>query len=193
LSPDSYTARYFLGHALWMTGDLDGAIAASREATRFSRGEPRAWSQLVEVLAEARRYEDVLATTGAAWQQHPLLRESPSSAFRYHAARAAVQCAAGRGPKAPPAPEPPAYRKQAITLLTAELAALPKIVARDRAFVHQRLGDWLTAKELAPVREPAGVAQLPSEERDVWTKLWAEVRDLHDRTAPAAGSLKVVK
>ena len=40
--------------------------------------------------------------------------------------------------------------------------------------------DW------ASVRDPTALEKLPPEEREAWRKLWADVRDLRDRSAPQA-------
>jgi hypothetical protein len=89
-----------------------------------------------------------------------------------------------KGPHSPPPAERPAYRKQALDLLAAQLAEIRTLGDADRQFVHQMMRSWLGQFEFASVRDPAAVAQLPPDERDAWNKLWAEVRDLRDRTAP---------
>src|SRR5262245_62606575 len=89
----------------------------------------------------------------------------------------------------PPA-ERPAYRRHALNLLTAQLAEVRTLGDADRSLVHQMMQSWLGHVEFASVRDPAEVERLPPEERDAWQKLWADTRDLRDRTAPTAGPPK---
>ena len=70
---------------------------------------------------------------------------------------------------------------------TTELAAVRGLAAADRPFVHQRMQRWLEEGDLASVRDPMAAEGLPADERDAWEGLWAEVRDLRDRTAPQGG------
>jgi serine/threonine-protein kinase len=84
--------------------------------------------------------------------------------------------------------ERPALRRQALDWLTADLAAWQERAATDpakpRTAVHGRMANWLTDPDLASVREPAGLENLPADERAGWVKFWAEVRQLRDATAP---------
>ena len=141
----------------------------------------------------AGRHAEALQVTLAALQQNPAWAEDPRNYLRYNAACLAMNCADGKGANAPPPAERPAYRKQALDLLTAELAAIRKLAAADRAFVHRTMQHWLEDEDLASVRDPKAVEQLPPDERDAWKKLWADVRDLRDRTAPQTGAPKSVK
>ena len=128
-----------------------------------------------------------------AWAVHPR-----TYTLRYLAARFALSCAEGKGADAPPPAERPAYRQQALDHLTAVLATMRKRAAsdrtpvayaiKDRTFVHWRMKAWLVDEDLASVRDPRAVGRLPPDERDAWTRLWADVRDLRDRTAPQSDS-----
>jgi hypothetical protein len=101
-----------------------------------------------------------------------------------------MNCADGEGTDAPPPSERPAYRAQALELLTAELAAIRKLTVTDGAFVHQHMEYWLVDKDLQSVRDPKAVERLPQEEREAWAKLWADVRALRDATPSPTGSAK---
>ena len=46
------------------------------------------------------------------------------------------------------------------------------------------MAHWLTDPDLASVRERAELEKLPLDERVGWVKLWTEVRELRDATAP---------
>ena len=122
-----------------------------------------------------------------ALQQDPTLAESPHDYFRFNAACFAMNCADGKGINSPSPAERTAYRKQALDLLTADLAWNRKRAAADRAFAHRRMQLWLGDEDLASVRDPAGMDALPQDEREAWRKLWADVRELRDRSAPQGG------
>ena len=96
-------------------------------------------------------------------------------------------CADGKGAEPTPAAERPALRKQALDLMTADLAAIRKFAATDRAFAHEALDHRLVDEDFASVRDPKAIGQLPPTEREAWSKLWAEVRELRDRPAPPPG------
>src|SRR5262249_42686610 len=68
--------------------------------------------------------------------------------FRYDAACFAMNCADGKGISTPAPAERAAYRKQALELQTAELAATRKLIATNRAFVHIMMTHWLSDPDL---------------------------------------------
>jgi eukaryotic-like serine/threonine-protein kinase len=189
---DSSLGQYWIGQALLQKRDWEGAIAAFREAVRPKPGRPlrgqvlqSAHLRLGATLSNAGRHVESLRETLAVLQQNPAWAENPRTYFRSEAAWVAMNCADGRGLNPPAPAERPAYRKQALDLLTADLTALRKLPAADRPWVHQQTKYWLTNWEVTSVIGPA-VEQLPPDERDAWKKVWADVRDLRDRTAPHA-------
>ena len=182
LGSDSYFAHVALGFSLLATKDWDGAAAELRTAIPLLPSDVRAHTGLIMALTSADRHTEALEATLAAFRQRPHWAEDPRSHFRYDAACSAANCADGKGVNPPPPAEGPAYRKQALDFLTAELAAMRKLAATDRAFVYRMMQHWLVDTDLVSVREPAAVERLPPKERDAWKKLWADVRDLRDRT-----------
>jgi tetratricopeptide (TPR) repeat protein len=103
--------------------------------------------------------------------------------FRFLAANAAIQAAAGQGRDAAGLSEAERtrWRRQALAWLQAELKALAKRPAAPR---KQTLKQWLGDPDLASVRDGKEVARLPADEREGWQKLWGEVRRLSS-SAPA--------
>jgi tetratricopeptide (TPR) repeat protein len=191
LDPDGmYWAYLVMGSALEKLKDLDGAAAAYREANhRFPDLEPpRALLGLVSTLTAAGRHAEVLAELLATFRRHPGWANQTGMGLRYLAARAATLCADGKGVGPPPLAERPACRKQAHDLLTGELAAVRRVAAQNPASAYRRAWEWLQDGHMATVREPAALAALPAEERAAWTRLWSDVRDLRDRTAPVGDS-----
>jgi hypothetical protein len=65
--------------------------------------------------------------------------------------------------------------------------------ASDAAAVHDDCGKWLANTALASVRDEEALALLTTDEREQWGKLWADVRSLHDRSAPAKAALPAGK
>jgi serine/threonine protein kinase len=180
-----------LGRALAKKKDWDGAVAAVREATRLQPKYGPAYSRLAVILQEAGRHAEALKAMLDAIREHPDLAAEPRCNLRYNAACLAINCAGGLGVNAPPEAERPAYRKQALDFLTADLAAVRKVAANDPAQGHRFMQVWLADKDLDSVRQPTAVERLPPHERDAWNKLWTEVRVLHDQTAPrSAGATR---
>jgi tetratricopeptide (TPR) repeat protein len=185
------TAYLGLGAALIAAGREAEADDVSREALRLKLkpDEPSWLASLGRALATAGKPAEALRMTRANLGRNPAWAEDPRNSLRYSAACFAMNCADGKGTDAPPPSERPAYRRQALDLLTAELAAIRKLTVTDGAFVHQQMAHWLGDKYLASVRDPQAVERLPPEERAAWAKLWANVRELRYAASPT-GSVK---
>lgn len=124
--------------------------------------------------------------------------EAAAVGRKEEAAKAALRAAAGAGTAPPPPAERPALRAEALKWLRAELA-LGRIgagivgaagaSAEDRGFVTaaslgSRACRWLRDPLFAPVRDPAGLAELPEDERRRWSAFWNEVRAVGGSAAP---------
>lgn len=59
--------------------------------------------------------------------------------------------------------------------LTQKIAALPKADPQTRAGFELQLGRWQIDPDLASVREPAALAQMPTSDRLAWQQLWNNV------------------
>jgi hypothetical protein len=181
-----------MGEALSKKKEWGAAIAALREAIRlvqerrFQMMLPSAHLALGTAFAGAGQHAEALEEFITALQRNPTMAEDARSHLGYNAACMAMNCADGKGMSPPAAAERAAYRKQALELLTAELAATRKLAATDRAFVHRMMQHWLRDADLASGRDPTAVELMPPDERDAWRKLWADVRELRDRSAPQA-------
>jgi serine/threonine protein kinase/tetratricopeptide (TPR) repeat protein len=178
--------------ALLGAGRHAEAVAALREAARLYPDDPTWPVFLGAALAQADRHAEGLRVALAALK-NPAWAEDPRNYLRYEAACLAMNCADGKGANPPAPAERPAHRKQALDLLTADVAALRKLTAADRAFVHRTVQHWLVDKDLVSVRDPQAVERLPPGERKAWTKLWADVRDLRGRPAPPTAPPRPVK
>jgi tetratricopeptide (TPR) repeat protein len=188
-------AHLWMGEALSKKKDWEAAIAALREAIRLLPERPArmylpsAYLALGTALASAGRHAEGLQEMLSALRKDPTVVEDPMSYVRYNTASLAMNCAEGKGMNALAPVEGSAYRKQALELLTAELSAMRKLAASDRAFVHRMMQHWLGDADMASGRDPTAVEGLPAEEREAWLKLWADVRELRDRSAPQAESV----
>jgi serine/threonine-protein kinase len=101
---------------------------------------------------------------------------------RYNAARSAARAAAGQGEDAArlPAKAKAALRRQSLDWLRAELAGWAALAAdeKSRPQLRQSLRQWRETPDLAGVRDPAALAQLPVAERAGWANFWADAADL---------------
>jgi Protein kinase domain len=111
--------------------------------------------------------------------------DDPRNYLRFNAACSAMKCANAKGLNPPMPVDRPEYRKQALGLLSAELATIRKLPTSDREFVFWTMQDWFANNDLAAVRDLALTAALPEAERDVWNKFWTDVRELSASTAPS--------
>jgi hypothetical protein len=104
------------------------------------------------------------------------------SNLRYDAACFAALAAAGRGTDSARLPdkERAGLRRQALAWLRAELTAQAGD-AKARRQLAQTLRHWQEDTDLAAVRDPAALAQLPPPERAACQKLWADVAALLER------------
>jgi tetratricopeptide (TPR) repeat protein len=127
---------------------------------------------------------------GEAFTEQPELAEDLKAAHRDDAACAAALAGCGRGKDAAKvdATERARWRKQALEWLRADLTLWAKLLDSDtpqaRAGVQQKLRHWQRDPDLAGLRDPAALAELPEAEREGWRQLWADVGALLKRASP---------
>ncbi len=119
-----------------------------------------------------------------ALQADPKLADDRQKQYRCNAACAASLAAAGQARDEPPLDDAAKalLRRQALDWLRAELAVLgqqlqsggPGAAAQALAI----LAHWQKDTDLAGIRDAAGLAQLPADERKACTQLWADVAAL---------------
>jgi serine/threonine-protein kinase len=108
---------------------------------------------------------------------------------RFSAAGAAARAAAGddREDPNPSAAERARLRGQALGWLQADLDGWKRHAQGTRAERDQArraLESWQRSADLASLRDPAALRQLPVDEQQVWEKLWADVARLRSRLPP---------
>jgi tetratricopeptide (TPR) repeat protein len=183
LYPKSCLAYQCMGRALAKKKDEKGAIAAFEEAFRLCPIEPWAIRLHAMGLLELGRPAEAVRELVDALGRSPSWADDPRLYLRYGAACAAMNCADGQGSPPVSMAQRQGFRKQALELLSADLAALAKLAASDGRFVHLTLQHWLADGALESVRPPR-IADLPADERRGWEELWARVRAL-SRPSPS--------
>jgi tetratricopeptide (TPR) repeat protein len=218
-----------MGEVYWYhLGDLDGAIAAYRQALTMPNTthagrvwKPRAEKNLARALvfraiqerlprllggedrpgsaAEAveiaracqykRYYEAMSRFYAIAFALEPKLADDLEAWHRFNAACGAALAADGRGNDAARLDESARarLRRQALGWLRDDLAGWTRREAggqvSDRSKMRDHLALWHRDGDLASVRDADALAKLPSEERQAWAKLWADVESLEKKVA----------
>jgi len=200
LRPDSSYALECMGEAFSKKKDWDGAVAAFRDAVRVDPKNSPAFFHLGVALQErmdwdgaATAFREAVGLTLSVLREYPTVADDPRKDLRYNAVCLLMNCADVMAANTPLQDQGMAHRNQALDLLAAALSTLEMLAATDPDFVHRKMQHWLADKDLQSTHNPMAVEQLPPNERDAWKKLWADVRDLRDRTAPKTGSQESVK
>jgi tetratricopeptide (TPR) repeat protein len=133
-----------------------------------------------QYAASARFYDE-------SFKAQPRLAEDLRAGRRYQAACAASLAGCGQNGDSVSLDEEARtrWRRQALTWLQADLALWRKQLegrTDRRALVRLKLRPWLDDADLAGLRDPQGLADLPATERAAWQRFWAEVADLLRRT-----------
>jgi serine/threonine-protein kinase len=186
------------GHALGsrLPGWTHPSAAWLEQAQRLAALEP-----IVSAPARRRDPRDAeeaysLAIIAAREQRWSLAADEFALAFerdpsradvglaRLEAACAAAECAlaASRASDAEDAARARDWRAQALAWMQREIEARRKQVdgAQSLPVVLTTLAAWRAARELASVREVAGLSELPAGERTAWETAWSEIDHLAD-------------
>jgi hypothetical protein len=124
-----------------------------------------------------------------AFAADPKLADELDADNRYAAACAAALAAAGRGADAGQLDEKERtrWRRQALEWLRADRKARDNLLqggkVEDVRLLRQRLRHWQRDPDLAGLRDPAAVAELPADEQQACKQFWAEVEALLARAA----------
>ena len=179
IDPNDPVPHNGLGNVLMLERDGDGAIKAFQEAARLKNRFAPTYKNLADLLAKQEKHFAALQVLRDGLHVDPEF----IAHFRYDLARYACLLASGLAKDAPPQFDKCVLHREALGWLTTELASLRKLAgdSRNKPTVHKALLDWLANPDLASVRE---VEKLPSDERESWYRLWAEIRQFRDDTAP---------
>jgi tetratricopeptide (TPR) repeat protein len=175
-----------LGDALAAKGLAAEAVQAYRKALEIDppgRCAP-ALLGLGGALARLGRYHEAVRSYRSAFSAQPELAEHLRAGHRLAAARAAALAAADKARGAGPTDgkDRAGLRRQALDWLRADLAAWAKAVDKgppqDRRLARRTLAHWQKDPDLAGLRDPEALAQLPQAEGDACRRLWADVAAL---------------
>jgi tetratricopeptide (TPR) repeat protein len=165
-------------HQLALAQKLTAVLAGDSKPSPAERLEYAQVCNLKELYAGAARlYADAFAAD-------PKLADDLRASHRYNAACNAALAGCGRGEDAKQLDdkERTRWRKRALDWLQADLKAQRGQLknwwpgAADQA--RQALRHWQQDADLAGLRDPAAVAQLPADEQQACKKLWADVAAL---------------
>jgi tetratricopeptide (TPR) repeat protein len=134
------------------------------------------------------RYADAVRFYRSAFDGDPSLMKTLQHRRLFNAARAAVRAGLGEGIEPSPAAERPGFLQQGLDWLKLELGVRERFVTTtpsSAAGTYKTMKSWLAEPAFAAVRDAERPAALPPEEARDWRALWAAVRALRDRTAPA--------
>ena len=150
------------------------------------KAQPRDAAETLEfayLAHEQQRFAAASRLFDRAFAIEPKLAQDRNRSNRYNAACAAALAASGEGRDAPSLDKVARdrLRRQAHHLLKADLAALEpfrKGQPFERAQLQRTLSHWKVDTDLASLRSPQALAQLPEPDRRDWKALWDEVDSL---------------
>ncbi len=179
INPKSAFCRYNLGIALYRKGRVDEAFGDLQQSVKLDPNYIVAHANLAVLLRARGRVAEAIDHLQQAVR---LEGEKPTEIrrllvrYRYEAACANVQSAAGRGSEDARRGEPEraGKRRQALDWLRANLELTGRL-RNDGEILEWSLTTWLSDPALAGVRDPAALATLPHAEREPWRRLWTDV------------------
>jgi eukaryotic-like serine/threonine-protein kinase len=137
--------------------------------------------EFADLLMNRKRFDAAARFFAEALAADPKQADDIRRGNRYNAACSAALAASGRAKDEPPLDDAAKVqmRRRALDWLRADLAAWTRILrnpsAPARPQIHQTLQHWQADPDLAGVRDPAALAQLPEAELTSWRDLWAAV------------------
>jgi WD40 repeat protein len=171
-----WDARPFPGSVLARANRLPAILKGEDQPADNS--ERLAFAQMAY---DGRRFTAAVRLWAEALAADPKLDTDCWNHYRFHAACAAAQAAAGRGQDKPSldGAAKARLRRQALGWLKAELTAWRQASQIIEPHVQEKVGDtlahWKEGTDLAGIRDEKELARLPEEERKEWQSLWTDV------------------
>jgi tetratricopeptide (TPR) repeat protein len=191
INPYFQEAHLHLGRFLLQAKhDVAGAVDHYRSCVeRFPTWHEGYDGLVVALIRKGAPAEAVRVYYEAVRGEHRNWPEAVRRQLRYNAACAAARAGTGAGEDAPPQADRVAFRQQALDWLRTELDSFRKSFEANptasQAAVAKAMKRWLADADLASVREPAAIEQLPAAEQSAWNQIWGDVRKLlADAAAP---------
>jgi eukaryotic-like serine/threonine-protein kinase len=137
--------------------------------------------QITCLCNDRRLYATGARACDAAFRADPSLADDPELRNRYNAACLAALAGSGRGSGEPQPDEAERcrLRARALSWLQAQLAAWSKrleaATLEGRKVALKRLDEFRTDPDLADIRLPIALADLPAPEQEAWRTFWGEV------------------
>jgi tetratricopeptide (TPR) repeat protein len=179
INSESAYSQLNLGVALYKKGRVDEAFRHLQQAVNLDPNYAHAHANLAALLRARGRVAEAIDHLQQAVR---IESEKPTEIrrrlvlYRYEAACADIQSAAGRGFEDARRGEPTRVdkRRQALDWLRANLELTTKL-RNDGEVLEWSLATWLSDPALAGIRDPAALAKLPDAERELWRHLWTDV------------------
>ncbi len=177
-SPRGREARQFRSFSAVLRGE--GKPTDPAERLEFAR-----------LAHQQKRYAFAARQSAEAFAAEPKLADDLKTAHRYNAARSAALAAVGQGKEEAPLDDAAKakLRGQALEWLMAELSAWGKHPSQ-RA-IMRTVNQWQQDIDLVAIRDKEALAKLPAEERQAFTKLWADVAELRKKAESGFRALPV--
>ncbi len=164
----------------------DAVLRLDAKLTAVLRGEaqpagPADYQELAEVALLRRRYAAAARLYKELFRQNPAAAADPSRRLYAVSCAARSGCGLGADDPAPDAAERARWRRQALNWLRDDLMGYAaRLTAADpgpkeKEFARSVLRRWQTDPDLAGVRDEAGLAALPDDERAAWRQFWSDV------------------
>lgn len=170
--------------------EREAALAQRLPAVISGADRPKTAADALDLanVAKAKSLFAAAAQLSAdALAAEPERADDLKSAQRYKSASLAVLASQGIG-KDNPAPDPSTrtrFRSQALAWLKADLAVHAKrlegATPETRKEVAETLAHWQRDPDLAGIRDEAGLAELPKDDRKAWKALWTDVDSLREQ------------
>jgi serine/threonine-protein kinase len=166
---------------------LEGRLPAVLLEGQDKPADGAEYLQLAELCALKKQYAAAARLFADAFTAKAQLADDVKASRRYNAACAAARAAAGEGTDTATRDdrERARWRQQALDWLRADLATWTRQAGgdtpEDRSTIMRTLTHWGKDPDLAGVRDPNALGNLPEDERQAWRKFWAEAEALRKK------------
>src|SRR5262249_11884539 len=161
---------------------LEGRLAAVLLQGKVKPADVAEYLQFAELCRLKKQYAAAARLSAAALAANPQSADDMKAGHCCNAACAAARAAEAQCTDAATLAdkERADWRRQALDWLRADLAAWMRQAGgdkpEDRNTILRKLTQWEKEPDLAGVRDPGALGNLPEDERAAWRKFWAEAK-----------------